>query len=81
MVPWRSRWSGETLSITPTLGAQIANITINFGDNTSQDLGPVGTQTVVPHQYTTIGQKIVTVTQREVNGRVTLASVTVSVTN
>ena len=68
-------------TITPTLGAQIANITINFGDNTSQDLGPIGTQTVVPHQYTTIGQKIVTVTQREVNGRVTLASVTVSVTN
>ena len=70
-----------TFTITPTLGAEIANITINFGDNTSQDLGALGTQTTVPHQYTTAGQKVVTVTQREVNGRVTIASVTVSVTN
>jgi hypothetical protein len=70
-----------SFTITPTLGAAIANITINFGDNTSQDLGALGTQTTVTHQYTTTGQKVVTVTQREVNGRVTVASVTVSVTN
>lgn len=70
-----------TFTITPTTGAIVSNVSINFGDGTSQDFGAVSTQRTVTHSYSTIGTKTVTVTQTEVNGRVTTATVTISVTN
>ncbi len=69
-----------TFTITPTTGALIQNVTINYGDGTSDDLGPLSIQRTVTHFYSTAGPKTVTVTQREVNGNITTASVTVSVT-
>jgi hypothetical protein len=68
-------------TITPTTGALISNITINYGDGTSENLGAQSTQRTLNHTYSTPGTKTVTVTQTEVNGRVTTASVTVSVTS
>jgi hypothetical protein len=70
-----------TFTITPTTGALISNVTINYGDGTSDDFGALSTQRTVTHFYATAGARTVTVTQTETNGRVTNASVTVSVTN
>ncbi len=69
-----------TFTITPTIGALIQNVTINFGDGTSQDFGPLSTERTVTHQYgAPAGTKTATVTQIEVGGRQTQSSVTVSV--
>ena len=70
-----------SFTITPTTGALIQNIRIEFGGEGSQDLGPISTETTVTRRFQTIGQKVVTVTQTEVNGRVTTATVSVTVTN
>jgi hypothetical protein len=73
---------GATFSftITPTTGALIQEIRINYGDGTEDNLGATSTQTTRQHSYSTQGQKTVTVTQTETNGRVTIATVTVTVT-
>jgi hypothetical protein len=69
-----------SFTITPTTGALISNVTINYGDGTSEDLGPLSTETTRNHPYSSTGPKTATVTQTETNGRVTRASVTVVVT-
>ena len=68
-----------SFTITPTTGALIQNIRIDFGGEGTQDLGPISTQTTVTRRFTTTGQKTITVTQTETNGRVTTATVTVTV--
>ena len=68
-----------TFTVTPTTGALIQNITINYGDGTSEDLGALSTERTLQHQYATAGPKTATVTQTETSGRQTQASVTVSV--
>jgi hypothetical protein len=71
-----------TFTVTPTTGAIISNVTIDFGDGTRQEFGPINTQRTVTHSYSTIGTKTITAEQTEANGgRVTRASVIVSVTN
>jgi hypothetical protein len=70
-----------SFTITPTTGALISSIVINYGDGSEDNLGAISTQTVRQHTYTTVGQKTVTVTQTETNGRITIATVTVTVTN
>jgi hypothetical protein len=70
-----------SFTITPTTGALISSVVINYGDGTEDNLGAISTQTVRQHTYSSIGQKTVTVTQTEVNGRITIATVTVTVTN
>ena len=69
-----------SFTVTPTLGALVTNVTISYGDGTSENLGALNTERTLQHNYTTTGAKTVTVTQTELNGRVTTASVTVSVT-
>lgn len=69
-----------TFTITPTVGALIQNVSMVFGDGTSQDFGPLSTERTVTHQYgAPTGTKTATVTQIEVGGRQTQASVTISV--
>lgn len=70
-----------SFTITPTTGALISSVRINYGDGSEDNLGAISTQTVRQHTYSSIGQKTVTVTQTEVNGRITIATVTVTVTN
>jgi hypothetical protein len=70
-----------SFTVTPTTGALIQSIRINYGDGSEDNLGAVSTQTVRQHTYSSIGQKTVTVTQTETNGRITIATVTVTVTN
>jgi hypothetical protein len=70
-----------SFTVTPTTGALISSIRINYGDGTEDNLGAISTQTVRQHTYSSVGQKTVTVTQTETNGRITIATVTVTVTN
>jgi hypothetical protein len=70
-----------TFTITPTTGALIQEITIDYGDGQRDELGAVATQTTRQHQYAArAAPYTATVTQRETNGNVTRATVTVSVT-
>jgi hypothetical protein len=71
-----------TFTITPTVGALIQNITIDYGDGTSDELGAISTQTTRTHSYSNGGRSFnVTVTQVEASGNRTTASVTVTVTS
>ena len=70
-----------TFTITPTTGALIQNITIDYGDGQRDQLGAISTQVTRQHPYASAGAKVVTVTQRETNGNETVATVTVTVTN
>jgi Bacterial Ig-like domain (group 1)/PKD domain len=66
-------------TVTPTLGALITNVTINYGDGSVDDLGAISTQTTRNHNFSAPGTYTVTVTQSETSGNVTRASVTVAV--
>jgi hypothetical protein len=73
-------------AITPTQGALIRDVTINFGDGaTPTSLGAIATRTVVTHQYRNVplGSNVfnVTVVQTLVDGTSSTASVAVTVTN
>jgi PKD repeat protein len=71
-----------TFTITPTVGALIQNVTIDYGDGTADVLGAISQQTTRTHAYSTGGRSFnVVVTQREANGNQTTASVTVTVTS
>jgi hypothetical protein len=70
-----------TFTITPTTGALIKEIKINYGDNTEDNLGAISTQTTRQHTYSGSPRAVtVTVTQTETNGRVTIATVTITLT-
>ena len=70
-----------TFTITPTTGALIQEIKINYGDGTEDNLGAISTQTTRQHTYSgPIGSRTVTVTQTETNGRVTIATITITLT-
>jgi adhesin/invasin len=69
-----------TFTITPTTGALIQNITIEYGDGQQDQLGAIATQTTRQHRYTRNDTFTAIVTQTETSGNVTRATVTVSVT-
>lgn len=66
-------------TITPTTGALISNIVINYGDGQQDTLGAVSSQVTRQHRYSATGTFTATVTQTETSGNVTAASVTVTV--
>jgi PKD repeat protein len=70
-----------SFTITPTTGALISAIRINYGDGTEENLGAISTSVTRQHTYSSTGSKTVTVTQTETNGRVTQATVTITVTS
>lgn len=69
-----------TFTITPAAGTRVENVVIAFGDGTSIALGAIGSATTVTKQYTTSGQKIVTVTQTNTDSSTSVATVVVTVT-
>jgi hypothetical protein len=44
-----------TFTVTPSTGANISNVRIDFGDGAFQDLGAIGAATAVSHSYTRPG--------------------------
>jgi hypothetical protein len=67
------------IRITVPAGIGVQNTTINFGDGQTQSLGGA-TSATVPHQYTTQGQKLVTVTVLDTANQSTEGTTTVSIT-
>lgn len=44
-----------TFTVTPTTGANITNVQVDFGDGTTTNLGAIGAATTVPHTYRSAG--------------------------
>ena len=44
-----------TFTVTPTTGANLSNVRLEFGDGTSQNLGPISAAQTVPHLYNSSG--------------------------
>ena len=69
-----------TLMVTPGTGAApISDVSVNFGDSTTVDLGAVSGSISVSHAYASAGSFTVTVTVRDGNGQVVSASTPVVV--
>jgi adhesin/invasin len=70
-----------TITVTAPSGIAIQDVTINFGDGTSQDLGgaPTGTLSNIIHTYASAGQKNVQVTVLDSAGQSTVGTTTVTV--
>jgi adhesin/invasin len=65
-------------TVTPAQGAQ--NVVVDFGDQSSQDLGAITSTSTVGHRYGTPGTYVVRATQNNVGGAASSAVVTVTVT-
>jgi adhesin/invasin len=65
-------------TVTPASGAQ--NVSIDFGDGSSQDLGAITSTSTVGHRYATPGTYVARATQTNIGGAASSAVVTVTVT-
>lgn len=68
-----------SVGATATAPASIRNVTIDFGDRTSQSLGAISQATPVPHVYGSPGTYTVTVRAEDTNGASVTASTAVVV--
>jgi adhesin/invasin len=66
-------------TVTPTAGANISNVHVDFGDGGSGDLGAIGTTATVQHAYNTPGTFTATATVKDGNGDSGSLSTTVSI--
>jgi hypothetical protein len=57
-----------TFSVTPTNGANISNVHLDFGDGSATDLGPIGGTTTTAHVYGATGIYTATATSRDATG-------------
>ena len=57
-----------TFTVTPTTGANVTNVRVDFGDGTSTNLGSISAATTVPHTYTSSGNYSATATAFEGSG-------------
>jgi hypothetical protein len=78
--------SGQVAAGTPTSftvnvssTANISNVALDFGDNRSQNLGPISGSTTVPHTYNTEGTYTVTATASDAAGCSERVSTAVSI--
>jgi len=65
-------------TVTPASGAQ--NVSIDFGDGSSQNLGAITSTSTVGHRYATPGTYVARATQTNIGGAASSAVVTVTVT-
>jgi len=57
-----------TFTVTPTTGANLANVRVNFGDGSSRDLGAISSATTVAHSYSASGTYTATATSTDASG-------------
>ena len=57
-----------TFTVTPTTGANISNVRIDFGDGTSTNLGAISAAQSVPHTYQSSGTYTATATSSDGSG-------------
>jgi hypothetical protein len=68
-----------TFTVTPTAGANISNVHVDFGDGRSADLGAIGTAATASHPYNTTGTFTATATAKDSTGDSGSLSTTVSI--
>lgn len=66
-----------TFTVTPTTGANISNVVVDFGDGTSTNLGAIGGAATVPHTYRSPGTY--TATARATDGTGDTSTLTTTV--
>jgi hypothetical protein len=71
--------SPATFTVTPGAGVAMRNVTIDFGDGQSRELGAISSATTVQHYYTDDGLFQVEVTGEDVDGGTAEASAGVAV--
>ena len=57
-----------TFTATPSAGANLSNVHVDFGDGSATDLGPIGSATTVAHVYGAPGIYTATATSRDATG-------------
>jgi hypothetical protein len=57
-----------TFSVTPTTGANLSNVHLDFGDGSATDLGPIGGVTTTAHVFGATGIYTATATSRDATG-------------
>jgi hypothetical protein len=55
-------------TVTPTTGANISNVRVDFGDGTSANLGAISAAQTVPHTYDSVGTFTATATSSDGTG-------------
>jgi adhesin/invasin len=66
-------------TVTPTTGANVSNVHINFGDGFTADTGPIAAARTVPHPYNSTGQFTATATATDASGDTSSLQTTVIV--
>jgi hypothetical protein len=57
-----------TFTVTPTTGANVSNVHVDFGDGSAQDLGAISTATTTTHAYNSAGIFTATATATDATG-------------
>jgi adhesin/invasin len=57
-----------TFTVTPTAGANLSNVHVDFGDGSATDLGPIAAQTTTAHVYGASGIYTAVATARDATG-------------
>jgi hypothetical protein len=68
-----------TFTVTPTTGANISNVHVEFGDGRSTDLGAIGAATTTQNTYTSSGNYTATATARDAVGESQPLSASISI--
>ncbi len=68
-----------TFTVTPTTGANLSNVIVNFGDGRSTPLGPISAQQTVQHAYCSAGAFTATASVTDAGGGTGSLSTTVLV--
>jgi hypothetical protein len=66
-----------TFTVTPTTGANISNVRVDFGDGQSRSLGSISAAQTIAHAYNSSGQFTATATVTDANGGTGSLSTTV----
>jgi hypothetical protein len=76
-----TRTTASVFTVTPAPNTAVRNVSIDFGDGTNpQDLGAITAATQVSHQYPNqAGNYVARVTQTDVAGNQTFATVVVAI--
>ena len=69
-----------TFTVTPNTAAGVQNVTIDFGDGTSRDLGAITAATPVSNRYGSPGTYVIRVVQTTATGAEIVTSTTLTVT-
>jgi PKD repeat protein len=68
-----------TFTVTPTANANVSNVTVNFGDGSSQQIGAISSAATVSHTYAAPGNYTATATSTDATGANSSLSTSVTI--